>query len=221
MGKMLFVVFCLILLVIVGNTIYSSTIALNNLEQPPTDITDDSFGWKFPVNTFPITGLDGQPIAYSTLRNNSGSHLGLPVRLQIPVIGVDAAIEDALITPDGRMDVPAGSKNVAWFAPGPHPGDVGSAVIGGHYGIERGTPFVFYKLNQVKVGATIKIINDRNETKSFVVTRTQSFGRNDDATTVFTSGDGKAHLNLITCEGVWNKVNGNYPQRLVLFTDAL
>ena len=30
-----------------------------------------------------------------------------------------------------------------------------------------------------------------------------------------------AHLNLITCEGIWNKVNDTYPQRLVIFTDEI
>src|SRR3989344_2613905 len=31
--------------------------------------------------------------------------------------------------------------------------------------------------------------------------------------------DGAAHLNLITCEGAWDKVSRTYSQRLVVFTD--
>lgn len=182
---------------------------------------NNSFGWKFPTAKFPLTGSNGNLIAYSSIRDPGGIPQGLPVRLQIPVIGVDTAIEDAAITPDGRMDVPVGSVNVAWFALGPHPGQVGSAVIGGHFGIENGVPFVFYNLDKVKIDDKIDIVNDKNETLSFVVRKIHSFDRNDDATTVFTSQDGLAHLNLITCEGVWNQVNGNYPQRLVVFTDSI
>ena len=64
--------------------------------------------------------------AYSSIRDPGGIPQGLPVRLKIPVIGVNVAIEDALITPDGRMDVPAGAANVAWYALGPQPGQVGA-----------------------------------------------------------------------------------------------
>lgn len=186
-----------------------------------TAVVDKSFGWKFPVAKFPLTGSNGNLIAYSSIRDPGGIPQGLPVRLQIPVIGVDSAIEDAVVTPDGRMDVPARSVNVAWFALGPHPGQVGSAVIGGHFGIENGVPFVFYNLDKVKVGDKIYIIDDKNATLAFQVKAIKSFDRNGDSTTVFTSQDGIAHLNLITCEGVWNQVNGAYPQRLVVFTNAI
>ena len=184
-------------------------------------IPDKLFGWKFPVAKFPMTGSDGKLIAYSSIRDPGGVNQGLPVRLKIPVIGVDTAIEDALITPDGRMDVPANSVNVAWFALGPHPGKVGSAVIGGHYGIDNGVPKVFYKLDKLVPGNKVYIVDDGGNTLAFVVKRIQLFDRNADSTTVFTSGDGIAHLNIITCEGVWNQVNDSYPDRRVVFTDLI
>jgi len=205
---------------LVGTGSYFLLSTQSNQNKIVSALTDSTFGWKFPVTKFPSTGLGGQ-VAYSSIRDPGGVPQGLPVQLQIPVIGVDSAIEDALITPDGRMDVPAGSVDVAWFALGPHPGQVGSAVIGGHYGIENGVPFVFYNLDKLKVGDKIYIVDDGGNTITFVVRSTRSFDRNADATTVFTSSDGIAHLNLITCEGIWNQVNGNYPQRLVIFTDEI
>ena len=184
-------------------------------------VADTAFGWKFPVVKFPSTGVNDGLLAYSDIRDPGGISQGLPVRLKIASIGVDTAIEDALITPDGRMDVPLGSKNVAWFALGPHPGKEGSAVIGGHYGIRNGIPFVFYRLNMLKIGDKVAVVDDNDATIEFVVRSIKSFDRNADASSVFTSSDGKAHLNLITCEGVWNKVNDSYPLRLVVFTDAV
>ncbi len=199
--------------------------------------TDKSFGWRFPKTKFaPTTGnianvgspplfdvsiSPGSQLAYSSIRDPGGIPRGLPVRLQIPTIGVDSVVEDALITNDGRMDVPIGSVNVAWFSLGPHPGQVGSSVIGGHFGISNGVPFVFYNLDKLKIGDKVYVLNDKGETLAFMVRAVQSFDRNADPTTVFTSGDGLAHLNLITCEGIWNQVNGTYPQRLVVFTDAI
>lgn len=182
-------------------------------------VADDLFGWKFPITKFPITGPVEQ--SYSAIREPGGIPSGLPVRLKIPIIGVDSAVEDALITRDGRMDVPEGSIDVAWFALGPHPGQIGSAVIGGHFGIRDGEKFVFYDLDKLKEGDKLFVEDDKNDTHEFIVRSVALFDRNGDATTVFSSSDGVAHLNLITCEGVWNQVNGGYPKRRVVFADAL
>lgn len=181
----------------------------------------DSVTWKFPTSflKLPVAGT-GVPVssAYSSIPTPGAVPSGLPVRLEIPIIGVDSFIEDAYITPQGAMEVPAGKVDVAWFALGPHPGQVGSAVIGGHFGIENGVPFVFYNLDKLKVGDDIYIVDDEGNTITFVVNSTALFAANADATTVFTSSDGLAHLNLITCEGVWNEIAGEYPDRTVVFT---
>ncbi len=194
----------------------------SNEDKAGNTAADNIFGWKYPVTKFPKVGPDlSNQIAYSDIRDPGGVPQGLPVRLKIPVIEVDSAIEDALITPDGRMDVPSGSVNVAWFALGPHPGRVGSAVIGGHFGIKNGRKFVFYDLDKLKVGDKVYITDDRGDTLSFKVRLIKLFDRNADATTVFTSDDGLAHLNLITCEGIWNQINSIYPERRVIFTDVI
>jgi len=201
------------LVVMLRNQLFERQLALQG--------RDPSFGWKIPVAQFQpggrVTGID----AYSSIRDPGGVARGLPVRLKIPIINVDTAIEDAYITPDGRMDVPAGSVNVAWYALGPRPGQVGSAVIGGHFGIKDNIPFVFYDLDKLKVGDKAYIVDDKGETLAFVAKSIRLFGRNDDATPVFLSGDGLAHLNVITCEGIWNKVNDTYPDRRVVFMDAI
>lgn len=186
------------------------------------NVSEKLFGWKIPATEFPASeSTNTKSRAYSEIRNPGGIPRGLPVRLKIPIIGVNSAIEDALITPDGRMDVPKGSVNVAWFSLGPRPGEIGSAVIGGHFGIDYGIPKVFYNLDKLKVGDKIYIENDKDDTLAFVVRSISLFDRNADASNVFTSSDGLAHLNLITCEGVWNRVNDSYPKRRVVFADAI
>lgn len=219
--KLLAILISMVGVVGAGSYAISLVISQPSTNSPSQTIVDELFGWKFPVAKFPSTGPGGEQLAYSDIRDPGGIPQGLPVRLKIPVIGVDSAIEDALITPDGRMDVPAGSKNVAWFSLGPHPGQEGSAVIGGHFGIRNGIPFVFYNLDKIKVGDKIYIVDDKGDTLAFIVRSISSFDRNADATTVFTSQDGIAHLNLITCEGIWNRVNDSYPERRVIFTDAI
>lgn len=144
---------------------------------------------------------------------------GLPIRLIIPKISVDAAIEQVGVAPDGSMDVPKGPQNVAWFRLGPRPGENGSAVIAGHYGWKDGIPAVFDTLSTLQKGDTLSVEDDTGVVTTFVVRESRLLGEHEDASEVFGSSDGKAHLNLITCEGVWNAATKSYSKRLVVFAD--
>ncbi len=217
-----YLVSILVVFVLVGTVLmFRNQLFLPQTVQTNPTLTDSSLGWKIPSALLTTGGQVINTSAYSSIRDPGGVPRGLPVRLKIPVIGVDSAIEDAYITPDGRMDVPAGSVNVAWYALGPRPGQPGSAVIGGHYGIDNGVPKVFYNLSKLEVGDKVYIVDDNNNTLAFVVKSIKLFDRNADSSSVFISNDGLAHLNVITCEGVWNKVNDSYPDRRVVFTDAI
>lgn len=144
---------------------------------------------------------------------------GFPVHLKIPRINVDATIERVGLTSDGAMDIPKSPNDVAWYALGPRPGDSGSAVIAGHYGWKDGNGSVFDDLHTLRKGDNIYIKDDRGAMVSFVVRESRRYDSTADASNVFISSDGKAHLNLITCEGVWNTVSEGYSKRLVVFTD--
>lgn len=144
---------------------------------------------------------------------------GLPVRLKIPSINVDSAVEYVGLAPDGTMDVPKNQGDVAWFETGQRPGENGSAVIDGHYGIKDGKGSVFDDLYKLRKGDKLYIEDDKGMTISFVVRESRRYDPQADASDVFSSNDGKSHLNLITCEGVWNKSTQQYSERLVVFTD--
>lgn len=145
---------------------------------------------------------------------------GIPVRLKIPAIGVDAAVVPVGLDKDGAMVAPKGPSEVAWFNLGPLPGQNGSAVIAGHFGWKDNIPAVFDSLNELKKGDTILVENDEGRVTAFVVRESRTFGEDENAESVFASSDGKAHVNLITCGGVWNTVEKKYSNRLVVFADA-
>ena len=144
---------------------------------------------------------------------------GLPVRLKIPSIRVDASVEYVGLTPDGAMDVPKEPANTAWFNLGPRPGENGSSVIAGHYGWKNGKASVFDNLYKLNKGDKLYIEDDKGVIVSFVVRESRRYDPNEDASDVFGLQDGKPHLNLITCEGAWDKVSKTYSKRLVIFTD--
>ena len=145
--------------------------------------------------------------------------VGLPVRLKIPSINVDAPVEYVGLTSDGAMDIPKSRDNVAWFELGPLPGANGSAVIAGHYGWKNRKGSAFDNLYKLRKGDKIYIEDDKGIIISFVVRESRRYDPKMDASNVFSSNDGKSHLNLITCEGKWDKVSETYPERLVVFTD--
>lgn len=144
---------------------------------------------------------------------------GLPVRLKIPGINVEAALEYVGLTPKGAMGVPKDFTNVAWFNLGPRPGEKGSAVMAGHYGRKNGKGSVFDNLYKLRPGDKLSVEDDQGTIISFVVRATRRYDPNANASAVFGSNDGKAHLNLVTCEGTWDKISQSYSQRLVIFTD--
>jgi len=146
---------------------------------------------------------------------------GLPVRLIIASIGVNAAIEPVGLGSDGAMGTPKIPRNTAWYMPGPKPGETGSAVIDGHVNWWNGAASAFAKLSKIKPGDMITVQNDLGNSTTFKVSHIERYDVAADPTDVFISNDGQAHLNLITCIGVWNKLAKQYSQRLVVFSDKI
>lgn len=144
---------------------------------------------------------------------------GFPVRLKIPKINLDAVFEYVGLTPDGAMDTPKNPVKAAWYNIGPRPGEKGSAVVAGHYGIKDGKSSVFDDLYKLRKGDKIYIEDEKGVMIVFAVRESRRYDPNADAADVFDSKDGKSHLNLITCEGNWNKVLKSYSTRLVVFSD--
>ena len=144
---------------------------------------------------------------------------GIPVRLKIPALKIDAAVESLGLNSVGEMDTPKGPDDVAWYKFGQRPGFTGSAVIAGHSNWYNGAPAVFDNLNKLNAGDKLYVVGDNGLTTTFVVRELRDYDQHNDASGVFGSNDAKAHLNLITCEGIWNKKTQSFSKRLVVFAD--
>ncbi len=145
---------------------------------------------------------------------------GLPIRLKIPNLKINATIEYVNSASDGSMDVPKNIDNVAWFQLGPKPGDIGNAIIAGHRGWLDSKAAIFNNLNNLKKGDIIYIEDNKGILISFVVQKSKIYNPEDNAEEVFNQNSG-SHLNLVTCAGAWNDVQKIYDKRLVIFTDIL
>jgi LPXTG-site transpeptidase (sortase) family protein len=146
---------------------------------------------------------------------------GLPVRIHIPKIGVDAPIKKVALAKDGSMDVPKRPFDTAWYERGPRPGETGSATIAGHVDWSNGAEAVFTDLHELEPGDTISVQNDFREETSFVVRERREFDAKEDAAEVFYSFDGKSYLNLVTCAGEWDEEKRAFAKRLVVFAEKV
>lgn len=148
---------------------------------------------------------------------NHATRQSPPVRLKIPLLNVDAPIEGVGITADGSMGVPQSTSGVGWFVLGPQPGELGSAVLAGHFNGRNGETGVFANIASLKPGDRLIIEDSTGQSLTFIVreSRTYDPGYGED---VFSSGSG-AHLNLVTCDGFWDSAITNYSKRLVVFSD--
>src|SRR5258706_1234153 len=143
-----------------------------------------------------------------------------PARLSIPAIGVNAPIEGVGITSSGDLAVPAQKpwEDAGWYASGPLPGELGSAVIDGHLDRPGGYPAVFWRLRDLHVGNEVVVVDTQGKTQHFRVTAIAYYPpQSAPIQEIFANQSGK-YLNLITCAGDWIPSQHQTTLRLVVYT---
>src|ERR1700722_5019628 len=80
----------------------------------------------------------------------------VPIAVRIPAIGLSVWVTQLGLNADGTVQVPTNVKAPGWFAPGPSPGQVGSAVLLGHVDSSQG-PGVFFQLRTLQPGNQITV----------------------------------------------------------------
>ncbi|MEO6536088.1 MAG: class F sortase [Candidatus Paceibacterota bacterium] len=165
-----------------------------------------------------VSSLPDSVLQAAQLYRQSQSGFMLPTRLVIPSMHIDTSIESSGLAPTGAVAVPAGPANVTWFNKGVRPGQIGTAIIVGHYGWKDNIQAAFNNLHTIQVGDKIYVQDAISGVSVFVVTKTRLYSAKANVPDVFTSSSG-AHLNLITCAGVWDALAQSYTQRLVVFAE--
>ncbi len=142
---------------------------------------------------------------------------GKPAELHIDKIDVSTIFEHVGLTDDGAMDVPEGWDNVAWYEPGTLPGSIGNAVVAGHFDSPTG-PAIFYELNELDLGDHVTVVTDEGEELTFEVIEIELVHADEaPLKKIFGESDDR-NLNLITCDGIWDRNANMYDQRLIVYT---
>jgi LPXTG-site transpeptidase (sortase) family protein len=148
---------------------------------------------------------------------------GMPTRLIIPRIGIDAHVQSVGLSwrGNGDMEIPTNFTDVAWYNGGPRPGMPGSAVIDGHLDGKDVPQAVFYNLKLLQPGDLVEVVDDTGDVLQFRVVGSKIYGYDTTTTDIFSGDTSKAGLNLITCTGDWDKNEKIYTERLVVFTERV
>jgi LPXTG-site transpeptidase (sortase) family protein len=116
---------------------------------------------------------------------------------------------------DGTMEVPRDYALAGWFSGGPMPGEDGPAVIAGHVDSKRG-PAVFYRLDQLRRGDTVRVQRADGAWLAFEVTGSARYAKDEFPTeAVFGPVPGQV-LRLITCGGEFDRSRGSYLDNVVV-----
>ncbi len=140
-----------------------------------------------------------------------------PTRLRIPSLDLDAQIDTLGLNTDGTVQVPTIPDHAGWYDGSATPGQTGAAVLLGHVDFASTGPAVFYRLGEVKPGATILVARRDGSTATFTATAVREFPKSDFPTDeVYGATDGTAELRLITC-GSWDPDQHAYVGNTVVF----
>lgn len=140
----------------------------------------------------------------------------VPVRVEIPKIGVASSLDRLGRAPDGTVQEPARWAVAGWYAPGTRPGDPGSAVILGHVDSKRG-PAVFFRLRELRRGDEIEVGRADGSSVRFVVQRTDQYPKDRFPTDEVYYPTLTPALRLVTCGGEFDATAGRYRSNLIVF----
>jgi hypothetical protein len=140
-----------------------------------------------------------------------------PVRIELPSIGVQAAIVPVRVDPDSSsMQIPTDVDLVGWYRFSSPPGQPGSSVLVGHVDSAAQGPGAFFRLRELDVGSPVLVRLRGGVIRSFRVEARRSYPKEGLPALVFRRV-GPPGLALITCGGAFDFTTRHYADNVVVF----
>jgi hypothetical protein len=150
---------------------------------------------------------------------SAGLAPSVPVRLQIPVIGVDTSLMSLGLNADGTVQVPPlrADAPAGWYRNLRTPGEVGPAVILGHVDTAHDGPAVFFRLPELRPGDRVTVVRADGRAAVFGVERVVEVPKTDFPTDdVYGPVDYPA-LRLVTCGGAFDHTHHEYRGNILVY----
>jgi hypothetical protein len=166
--------------------------------------------------------LASRPVNLRLARATPPLARAMPTRIEIPAIRVDAPIAPLALDKDGSVQVPPLDQPAltGWYQPGPAPGQRGGAVILGHVDTRKDGPAVFYRLERLRPGDSIKVRRRDGGTAEFQVDSVERFPRGEFPTSRVYGPLDYPGLRLVTCGGQFDYQRHEYEDNLMVFASG-
>lgn len=147
----------------------------------------------------------------------AGSTDVIAVSVTIPSIDVDSPLVPLGTDPSSGVLVPPQRYDTAGvFAAGPVPGAVGPAIIAGHVDSQAGAG-VFYRLEELTVGASVSVSLSDGQRVEFRVVETAQYPKTAFPTEEVYGPTPGPELRLITCGGSFDPARRSYRDNIVVY----
>lgn len=163
------------------------------------------------------SGSAGDPANTSSGSSPTALARSVPVRLQIPDIGVDTPVMALGLAADGTVQVPPieAHSPAGWYQGSPTPGQTGPSVLLGHVTVGQYGDGVFRKLDQLHPGSRVSVRLQDGAVAAFTVDTVDTVAKNEFPTQKVYGNVDRPELRLITCGGP--KTGDGYLDNVVVY----
>ncbi|MEW1808730.1 class F sortase [Pseudarthrobacter sp. NPDC080039] len=171
-------------------------------------------------STGPLTPPAAAPLTPAAAPPAPGAGLpaSLPVRVEVPAIGVDAAVAPVGKQANGEVQTPSGEPGspAGWYQDSPTPGQTGSAVILGHVNATTSDIGLFYRLHELTAGQSITVTRADHTAAVFTVDKVDVYRKANFPTIEVYQNADRPEVRLITCGG-YDRATREYLDNTVVY----
>jgi hypothetical protein len=138
--------------------------------------------------------------------------------MQLPSLGVAAAVTPVEVGADQLLGVPADVRTVGWWSSGAAAGaTTGTVVLVGHVDSAAQGPGAFFELRRLEPGDHIRLTGDGSAVATYTVVARRQYPKGMLPTDVVFGQGNAARLVLVTCGGKFNASTRHYTDNIVVF----
>jgi hypothetical protein len=140
-----------------------------------------------------------------------------PVRIAVPDVGVDIAVEPVGVLDDGAMELPADTAMAGWYEYGPDPASAaGATILAAHvdslvYGLGP-----FSRLRELAAGAPLSVTTADGAVHGYTIATVTKVPKAEIPLDTVFDRSGPPSLVLITCGGQFDHDTGHYLDNILV-----
>ncbi|WP_244524123.1 class F sortase [Blastococcus sp. DSM 46786] len=147
--------------------------------------------------------------------------VALPVRIEMPGLGVTAPVDPVGIADDGQMALPEDVDRVGWYRFGPQPGAAGNSVIAGHVDDREQGPGALFPLRTAEPGEEIAVTDAAGETTRWRIVSREVIEKDVLPLEEIFRRDGPPRLVVLTCGGPFLPEFRSYRDNVVVVAEPV